>query len=87
MKAIIKRPYIPNVMYVEDITNADKGRIFTFKDGKKCVIGRLGLWYYWYYDSSNHYTIADEKIRGGSVRDLVESTFVAGFGFSGVFFE
>lgn len=87
MKAIIKRPYIPNVIYVEDINNFDKDRIFTFKDGKKCVIGRLGVWYYWYYDSSNYYTIADEKIRGGSVRDLVESTFVAGFGFSGVFFE
>lgn len=87
MKAIIKRPVIPNVIYVEDIMDADKDRIFTFKDGKKCVIGRLGMWYYWYEDS-NYYTIVNEKIRGGSVRDLVENTCRSNTnGFSGVFMK
>lgn len=88
MKAIIKRPIIPNVIYVEDINNSDKDRIFTFKNKKKCVIGRLGVWYYWYYDDSDYYTIADEKIRGGSVRDLVDNTCGSNaIGFSGIFFE
>lgn len=88
MKAVIKRPIVPNVIYVEDITGADKGRLFTFKDKKKCVIGRLGVWYYWYYADSDYYTIADEKIRGGSVMDLVENTCGSNAnGFKGVFME
>lgn len=87
MKAIIKRPVIPNVIYVEDITDTDKDNIFTFKGEKKCIIGRLGMWYYWYEDS-DHYTIADERVRGGSVRDLVENTCGSGAnGFSGVFMK
>lgn len=86
MKTIIKKSVIPNVIYAEDVTAFDSCKIFTLKEGKRCVIRRLGVWYYWYYE--DNCTIADEKVRGGSVRDLVENTCGSNAnGFEGVFMK